>query len=200
MLEFGLHTGSMNVPEGMVTITAAFGPEKAADDAPNPEFFADANPTAAATLFTYEPATCTLLFPYGLVNTMGNFDTGIAISNPSGFGSSPLNGAITFTLFMNGADAEMPMVVTTDAMTAGALNDEGMLEAGNTYTVLLSEVLAMPGADHTGDFTGHFYAKADFTGCRGVGWVTDFSTVNQAYLAYFGDNLDEGGVPANNTQ
>ena len=37
-------------------------------------------------------------------------------------------------------------------------------------------------------------------GCRGVGWVTDFATVNQAYLPYFGDNLDEGSVPANNTK
>ena len=146
--------------------------------------------TDAETIFTYDPASCTLLFPYGVVLRDFGWNTGIAISNPSAFGSNPLSGAITFTLFMNGADAEMPpMTVTTDAMTAGALNDEGMLEAGNTYTVLLSELLDELG--HDGDFTGHLFAKTDFTGCRGVGWVTDFGTVNQAYLPYFGDNLDK---------
>ena len=63
--------------------------------------------------------------------------------------------------------------------------------------MLLSEVLSDAGMP--GDFIGHFYVETDFTGCRGVGWVTDFSTVNQAYLPYFGDNLDEGSVPANNS-
>ena len=41
---------------------------------------------------------------------------------------------------------------------------------------------------------GHLYVKAEFTGCRGVGWVTNFATVNQAYLAYFDDNLDDADV------
>ena len=188
-LEFGLDTLNMAVAEGMVTVMATMTPDEAGDDA---EFF-DEMFTAAATVFTYDPASCTLLFPYGTVLSDLGWNTGIAVSNPSGFGSSPLSGGITFTLFMNGA--EKPMVVTTDAMTPGALDDEGMLEAGNTYTVLLSELLAMAG--HDGDFIGHLFAKADFTGCRGVGWVTDFGTVNQAYLPYFGDNLDQGGVPAN---
>ena len=46
-----------------------------------------------------------------------------------------------------------------------------------------------------GNFIGHIYVETDFTGCRGVGWITDFGTVNQAYLPYFEDNLDEGDVP-----
>ena len=192
-LEFGLETGDMAVAEGMVTITAAFGPKAAADTATNPEFFAEANATAAAMLFTYEPASCTLLFPYAVSLSSLGWNTGIAVTNP---GTTGLDGGLTFMLYMNGA--EMPMMYSTDAMTPGALNDDGMLESGNTYSVLLSEVLAMAG--HDGDFTGHFTVKADFTGCRGVGWVTDFSSVNQAYLAYFGDSLDEKEVPANQSQ
>ena len=58
--------------------------------------------------------------------------------------------------------------------------------AGNTYTVLLERACWL-WVEHEGDFTGHLYVKTDFTGCRGVGWVTDFSTVNQAYLPYFGE-------------
>ena len=73
------------------------------------------------------------------------------------------------------------------------LDEDGSIPAGNTYTVLLSEVLSDAGMP--GDFIGHLYVETDFTGCRGVGWVTDFSTVNQAYLPYFEDNLDEGGYP-----
>ena len=51
-----------------------------------------------------------------------------------------------------------------------------------------------------GDFIGHFYVRTNFTGCRGLGYVTDFASGAQAYLPYFGDNLDEGSVPANNTK
>ncbi len=119
---------------------------------------------------------------------------------PDCFGRNCAGGTVTFTLFANGGDPEMPMTYTTDAGTPGpnALDDEGMLEAGSTYTVLLSELLAWVG--HEGNFTGHLYVKTDFTGCRGVGWVTDFATVNQAYLPYFADGnlLKADVVPANN--
>ena len=58
----------------------------------------------------------------------------------------------------------------------------------------LSELLTWAG--HAGAFQGHLYVKADFTGCRGVGWVTDYEGVNQAYLAYSKNNApDRGGVP-----
>ena len=84
----------------------------------------------------------------------------------------------------------------TSAMSTGTgLGPDGSLPAGNTHTVLLSEILDDAGMPM--EFIGHLYVRTNFTGCRGVGWVTDFSIVNQAYLPYFGDNLDEGDVPAN---
>ena len=87
----------------------------------------------------------------------------------------------------------------TDGMSPGQgldMDGSGSLPAGNTYTVLLSEILDSAG--FSGDFLGHFYVDTDFTGCRGMGYVTDFKSGAQAYLPYFGDNLDEGDVPANN--
>ena len=154
-------------------------------------------PADGVVAFTIAPASCTLLFPYAVNLPDMNWNTGIAISNPSAFTDTPLSGDITFTLFPN--DGEM-IVHQTSAMSSGkGLDEDGSLPAGNTHTVLLREVLADAGMPMM-DFIGHIYVRTNFTGCRGVGWVTDFSTVNQAYLPYFGDNLDEGSVPANNTK
>ena len=151
-------------------------------------------PADGVVAFTIAPASCTLLFPYVAVIPAANWDTGIAISNPSAFTDTPLSGDITFTLFPN--DGEM-FVHSTDGMSTGTgLAEDGSLPAGNTHTALLSEVLDDAGMP--GDFIGHLYVRTNFTGCRGVGWITNWTTVNQAYLPYFGDNLDEGDVPANN--
>ena len=188
------------IAERVVEVWVTMAPDEAAetpDGTTEDEYFAvNYLPADGVVAFTFNPATCTLLFPYVVSLPDFGWNTGLAITNPTAGSGSPLAGAITFTLYANGA--EMPMTVTTGAMTAGALNDEGMLEAGNTYTVLLTELLAMAEPAHAGDFTGHLYAKTDFTGCRGVGWVTDFGTVNQAYLPYFEDNRDLGSVPGNN--
>ena len=161
------------------------------------EYFAlNYMPADGVVAFTIAPASCTLLFPYVAAVPAMDWDTGIAISNPSAFTDTPLSGDLTFTLFPN--DGEM-FVHSTDGMSTGTgLAEDGSLPAGNTHTVLLSQVLADAGMP--GDFIGHLYVRTNFTGCRGVGWITNWTTVNQAYLPYFGDNLDEGSVPANNTK
>ena len=124
---------------------------------------------------------------------MPPWDTAIAITNTSAFTDTPLSGTVKFSLFPNG---EEMIEYSTDGSSSGAgLDDDGSIPAGNTYTVLLSEVLS--DADMPGDFTGHLYVETDFTGCRGVGWLTDFNTVNQAYLPYFEDGLNEGDIPSN---
>ena len=148
-------------------------------------------PADGVVAFTIAPASCTLLFPYAAY-LMGDWNTGIAIANPSAFTATPLSGSITFTLFPNDGDmVEYP----TNAMSPGVGLDDGFIPAGNTYTVLLSQILDAAG--FSGDFRGHFYVKTDFTGCRGMAYVTDFESGAQAYLPYFGDNLDEGKVPSN---
>ena len=182
--------------EGMVEVWVTMAPTDKPDmPGVDTEYFAvNYIPADGVVAFTIAPASCTLLFPYAA--SVGAWNTGIAISNPSAFTDTPLSGDITFTLFPN--DGEM-IVHQTSAMSTGmGLDEDGSLPAGNTHTVLLSEVLDDAGMPM--DFIGHFYVRTNFTGCRGVGWITDFATVNQAYLPYFGDNLDEGSVPANNTK
>ena len=188
------------VDEGVVEVWVTMAPTTKPDPVGvDTEYFAvNYIPADGVVAFTIAPASCTLLFPYAVSTEMKytGWNTGIAISNPSAFTDTPLSGTITFTLFPN--DGEM-IVHQTSAMSTGTgLDEEGSLPAGNTHTVLLSEVLDDAGMP--GDFIGHLYVRTNFTGCRGVGWVTDFATVNQAYLPYFGDNLDEGSVPANNTK
>ena len=187
--------------EGMVSAMATMAPTKKPDTVEADSEYFTATPTDAATVFTFAPASCTLLFPYVVSLPEAGWNTGLAITNPTAGAGTALGGTVTFTLFANGGDPEMPMMYTTGAGTPGpnVLDDEGMLAAGSTYTLLLSELLAWVG--HTeGNLTGHLYVETNFTGCRGVGWVTDFATVNQAYLPYFADGMAAAAdvVPANN--
>ena len=182
--------------EGVVEIWVTMAPTSKPDMVgPDTEYFAvNYIPADGVQAFTITPASCTLLFPYAVALKDMGWNTGIAISNPSAFTDTPLGGTIKFTLFPNDEDR---IVYPTDGSSSGkGLDVDGSIPAGNTYTVLLSEVLS--DADMPGDFVGHLYVETDFTGCRGVGWVTDFSTVNQAYLPYFEDGLGEGAVPSNN--
>ena len=183
--------------QGMVQVMATMAPNEEPDPAGTAYFTENFIPTGGATAFTIAPASCTLLFPYAASLPDMGWNTGIAIANPSAFTDTPLSGTITFTLFPN--DGDMIEHSTSGSSPGVGLDSDGSLPAGSTHTVLLSEVLADAGMP-PGDFIGHIYVRTNFTGCRGVGWVTDFSTVNQAYLPYFGDNLDEGSVPANNTK
>ena len=57
-------------------------------------------PADGVVAFTIAPASCTLLFPYVAVVSAADWNTGIAISNPSAFNpDTALSGTITFTLF-----------------------------------------------------------------------------------------------------
>ena len=181
--------------EGVVEVWVTMAPTEKPDmvDMDTEYFAVNYIPADGVVAFTIAPASCTLLFPYAAYLPEMGWNTGIAISNPSAFTDTPLSGDITFTLFPN--DGEMIVHQTSAMSSGGGLDADGSLPAGNTHTVLLSEVLGDAGMPM--DFIGHLYVRTNFTGCRGVGWITDFSTVNQAYLPYFGDNLDEGDVPAN---
>ena len=110
-----------------------------------------ANPTAAATLFTYEPATrarCCSPMWFLVHGRWGTLNTGIAISNPSaGFGKSPLEWSPHLhAVYERRRIAEMPMTVhhgRHDSLDATFWTMRECSRPGNTYTVLLSEVLAM---------------------------------------------------------
>ena len=139
-------------------------------------------PAGGAVAFTFDPARCTLLYPYVTYNPPYMVDTGIAVTNPTGFGGDALSGPITFHLFGNDSDPES---YTTGAGTPGGMNsgldENGNLAAGKTYSVLLSQLMAWSSIE--GVFEGHVYVETDFTRCSGLGLVWDNNgTFSQGYI------------------
>ena len=121
-------------------------------------------------------AQCKMLFP--LVTVMDPWQTVISITNP-GYGEETADGGLKFTFY--GQNSE-PETYITDSFSPGSgLEEDGTLAAGGTYQAFISHILAA--ADWGETFIGHVMVTADYTGCTGLGWVTDFEKVNQAYLA-----------------
>ena len=129
-----------------------------------PRFASDES--AAVTVIDVESSTTTLVAPYALA-TMG-FDTGIAVSNMNT--KDEQAGAITFMLFQNGDE---PIEYTTSAGSPGRGLTSGMLEAGTTYAVLLTEILDAAGV--TGGFSGYLEIITDFTGADGIAYISDWA-------------------------
>ena len=176
-------TGDLEFPiaEGMVRVMATMAPDEDPEDG-GPYFTENFLPAGGEVAFTFNPATCTLLYPYVTYNSPYMIDTGIAVTNPTGFGGDALSGPITFHLFGN--DSE-PKSYTTGAGTPGGmdsgLDENGNLAAGKTYSVLLSQLMAWSSIE--GVFEGHVYVETDFTRCSGLGLVWDNNgTYSQGYI------------------
>ena len=144
--------------------------------------------TPSVTIFEIRPAQCQLLFPtVAVVPAAGMnkaWDTAFGIVNP-GYNGEGENGGFTFTFYGN--DGTTADYSTTVDMAAGrGLDSDGTLPPGGTYTVHAREILEATGWGEM--FSGHVFVLADYTDCDGIGWVTDYSTVNQAYKATVVDN------------
>ena len=172
--------------EGVVEVLVTMGPDEAADvpdGSTTDEYFAlNYIPADGVVAFTIAPASCTLLYPYVTYNFPYMVDTGIAVTNPTGFGGDALSGPITFHLFGNDSEPES---YTTDAGTPGGmdsgLDENGNLAAGKTYSVLLSQLMLWKSIE--GVFEGHVYVETDFTRCSGLGLVWDNNgTFSQGYI------------------
>lgn len=136
-------------------------------------------PATPLVVATISPAQTVMLIPYA-VSSLG-FDTGIALANTTGdpFASgaavADVNGPVTFTFYPNGGSA---FSYTTSATSPGTGLTSGLVDAGSTYVVLLSELLTAAG--QTGDFTGYLFAVGDFTNGHGASFITDFSGFTSA--------------------
>ena len=129
-----------------------------ADDGP-PVF--DSDRTTPMTVIDSTSAQTKLTVPFAVDN--GTYDTGIAVSNMT----EDQTGGVTVDFFVGGT----MMSYTTEAGSPGTgLNANGMLEPGNTWSVLLSELF--PG--NLG--VGYLIIMADFTGADGNTFVSDFLT------------------------
>ena len=138
--------------------------------------------TDYVTVFNIRPAQCELLFPVVTVlpptSMMNRWETAISVTNPA-YEEEEASGGLTFTFYpMEGE----PVEYETEMDSPGSgLEDDGTLAPGGTYQVLISQIL---GSTDWGDsFQGHVHLLADYTNCTGLGWVTDWASVNQAYSA-----------------
>ena len=143
--------------------------------------FADAF-TDYFTVFSIRPAQCELLFPVVTVlpdSTLGDWTTAISVTNPA-YADEMAAGGLLFTFYGMGGVVAM-YDTTVDTIVGVGLEDDGTLAPGGTYQVLANEILAA--TDWGEMFRGHVHLRADYTNCSGLGWVTNFMEVNQAYTA-----------------
>ena len=137
--------------------------------------------TDYVTVFNIRPAQCELLFPVVsvLLPDNGNWNTAISVTNPA-YEDEMASGGLTFTFYGIG-NVEATYDTTIDGVTGRGLEDDGTLSPGSTYQVMASEILTVTNWGE--EFIGHVHLLADYTNCSGLGWVTDWMTVNQAYPA-----------------
>ena len=133
--------------------------------------------TDYVTVFNIRPAQCELLFP--VVTVLSGYTTAISVTNPA-YEDETASGGLLFTFYGRGG-VEAEYDTTVNPIVGGGLEDDGTLSPGGTYQVLAHEILAATDWGET--FQGHVHLRADYTNCTGLGWVTDFATVNQAYSA-----------------
>ena len=139
--------------------------------------------TDYVTVFNIRPAQCEILFPVVSVfpetSEMSRWETAISVTNPA-YTEEMASGGLTFTFYGEG-DVVATYDTTVDEIAGVGLEADGTLSPGGTYQVLASEILAATNWGET--FRGHVHLRADYTNCSGLGWVTDWMTVNQAYSA-----------------
>ena len=144
--------------------------------------------TEYVTVFNIRPAQCELLFP--VVSVLEGYNTAISVTNPA-YEDEMASGGLTFTFYgIGGVVATYD--TTVDPIVGVGLEDDGTLSPGGTYQVLAEEILTATDWGET--FQGHVHLTADYTNCSGLGWVTDFEKVNQAYSAVVID-ADTGTDP-----
>ena len=138
--------------------------------------------TDYVTVFNIRPAQCEILFP--VVSVLGGYNTAISVTNPA-YEEEIASGGLLFTFYgIGGVVATYD--TTVDPIVGVGLEDDGTLSPGGTYQVLANQILAATDWGET--FQGHVHLRADYTNCSGLGWVTDFAMVNQAYSAVVIDN------------
>ena len=130
----------------------------------------------SVTVASIVPATSTLLVPFA--TAVGNFDTGLSVANTTSdpFGDDGVgdqDGTITFWLFPT--DGDMMMWETSDNGEVGQGSDDyGVVIAGNTYTVNVSEIVADI-VDADPDFNGYIFIESQFTNAHGQAFITDYA-------------------------
>ena len=150
-----------------VQVTVDLGPIGDEEDTKIPRFESDR--TTAVTVIESSPSQTKLSAPFAIAGSGtggAGYDTGIGVANMSS-GRNAQPGAITFDFY---AASGGKMSHKTAAGSKGrGLNDNGMLEPGGTYSVLLGELFPNAG-------NGHLVITTDFTKGDANLYISDFAT------------------------
>ncbi len=169
--------------------------------------------TAAATLATITGSSTTLLIPYGYASTTaGDFNTAMAIANTTedpgttilGFtGATKNGGPVTFYLFPVNATLPMFTYKTVAGSPGSGLDASGLIPAGGTYSVFLSQIfpLATPADGSTATignvFQGYVMIQTGFTNAHGIFVISNFTTLTaqSSLMSVLGVNGSRQGFP-----
>jgi len=167
-----------------INFAPAAGTNTTASAGPIPRF---CTPYTAATLFTINPCTCNLLFPF--VTNVAGFDTGIAIANTTADtlnGLAPQAGPVTLTYYgsTTGGGAA-PATQVSQSIPAGSELIFTLYSGGNY------------GITPTPGFNGYIIARANFQYCHAFAFISDLGAqkLAEGYLAI---QLDVPVVTTNN--
>jgi hypothetical protein len=151
-----------------------------------------ANAPITATVVRMRQAQTDLLIPFA-VRSVG-FDTGIAIANtsddPHDSNRDADNSGTIMLTFMPQTGSSFTLTTSGTGPGTG-LGSGGVLGAGRTWSVLLSELMgAVTGAPTS--FTGQIYVRTNFTLAHGSAFVTNFAGFTSAtnVLVLNGENLN----------
>lgn len=129
-------------------------------------------PATGITVVVFPPSTSNLLITFGAVSP--GYNTGIAISNtsmdpftPAGGGAANSEGTLTFTMYKS--DGTSKAYTTTTGSPGSGYTGAGVLKAGSTYAVQLSDLLAAASFGTT--FNGYIFVTANFTNAHGAATI-----------------------------
>jgi hypothetical protein len=164
-------------------------------------------PTATVNIANITTASTNLLIPYASV--VAGFDTAISIANTTAdnFTSNSAlaqSGTILIEAWPQSvsAVAGTPFTYTTSATSPGSgLSATGEVASGDTYVVLLSEILAALPTPLT-TFSGYIIVRTNFTNAHGSVYLTDFdgftSAINALVIPIGSDRTTAAGEGLNN--
>jgi hypothetical protein len=177
--------GSITAVADLAPIGAALSAVTASNNYPTetggyPRFLSA--PTAAITVVSIVASRTNLLVPY-LVSD-GTYDTGIVIANTTADpwtaangGAVATAGAITYTFYprtATGVGTSFSLTTSATAKPGVGLDAAGLLQAGGTHSVLLTELMTAASQTST-VFTGYVFIQTDFLLAHGISFVSDFT-------------------------
>jgi hypothetical protein len=144
-----------------------------------PRYQQSLQPATPITVVLFPPSNTVLLDTFAFVGP--GYNTGLAIANTTvdpfgtaGGGAASSSGTVSFFMVKN--DGTTKSYTTTTGSPGSGLSGAGVVSAGSTYVVNLSELLTA--ANFGSTFTGYVFITANFTHAHGA--ATIYTTTNGA--------------------